>query len=168
MPSKGTMKLSPLDIEHQEFDAAISGFSKKQVREFLSRVADAYEQSLRENQQLREELTKRDLRIEDLQGSEVELKRAVIAAERIANEIRSNAKREAELIIEEAEQTKNKILREADTRLKQSSAELARIEREQRLFREQFRGMLKAYERSLESFTENKKTEASALLEDKS
>lgn len=161
------MKLSPLDIEHQEFDAAISGFSKKQVREFLSRVAEAYEQALRENQQLREELNKRDHRIEDLQGAEVELKRAVIAAERIANEIKSNAKREAELIVEEAEQTKNKILREADTRLKQSSAELTRLEREQRLFREQFRGMLKAYERSLDSFTENKKPEASALFEDK-
>jgi cell division initiation protein len=145
------MKLSPLDIEHQEFDTSVGGFNKKQVREFLARVADTFEGSLRENQALREDIAKRDKRIEELQTAEAELKRTVIAAERIANEIKQNAKREAELIVEEAEGTRSKIIRDAEERLKSSSSELARLEREHRLFREQFRGLLKAYERSLES-----------------
>ena len=79
------MKLSPLDIEHMEFTGSVSGYSRRQVREFLERVSQQLEETLRDNQALRDEVKKRDERIEDLQVGEVELKRAVIAAERIAN-----------------------------------------------------------------------------------
>jgi cell division initiation protein len=154
------MKLSPLDIQHQEFAAALSGYSKRQVRDFLARAADSLEALIRENQQLREELAKRDKKIEELSVAEAELKRAVIAAERIGNEMKQNAKREAELIVQEAEMVKTKIIREAEARLKQTGVEVARLERQSQLFREQFRGLLKAYERSLDSLPE--KTPASA------
>ncbi len=145
------MKLSPLDIEHQEFDTALSGFNKRQVREFLAHVAEAYEELLREIQSLRDELKQRDKTIEELQVAEVELKRAVIAAERIGNELKANARREAELIIEEARAKHEKILRDAEARLKEINAEVSRLQKESQLFREQFRGLLKAYERSLEN-----------------
>lgn len=154
------MKLSPLDIQHQEFAAALNGYSKRQVRDFLTRAADSLEVLIRENQQLREELAKRDKKIEELSVAEAELKRAVIAAERIGNEMKQNAKREAELIIQEAEMVKTKIIREAEARLKQNGTEIARLERQSQLFREQFRGLLKAYERSLDHLPE--KTPASA------
>ncbi len=150
------MRLSPLDVQHQEFDGALSGFSKKQVREFLNKVADEFEDLLRENQQLREEISKRDQKIEDLQVGEAELKRAVVAAERIGNELKTNAQREAELITEGAKATKAKILEEVELELKNAQLELERLQREQRLFREQFRGLLYAYERSLDNLAEAK------------
>ena len=150
------MKLSPLDIQHQEFTAAINGYNKRQVRDFLARAADSLESLIREQQQLREELAKRDKRIEELSVAEAELKRAVIAAERIGNEMKQNAKREAELIVQEAEAVKTKIIRDAESRLKQTGAEIARLERQSQLFREQFRGLLKAYERSLDNLPEPK------------
>lgn len=145
------MKLSPLDIQHQEFDTSLSGYNRKQVRDFLARAADQLEDSLRENQSLREEIKKREERIEELQLAELELKRAVVAAERIGNEIKESAKREAGLIVREAEERRTTLLHGAEERLRQATAEISRLEREQRLFREQFRGMLRAYERSLDS-----------------
>jgi cell division initiation protein len=144
------VKLSPLDIEHMEFSASVGGYGKRQVREFLERVSQQLEETLRENQSLRDELKKRDERIEELKVGEVELKRAVIAAERIANEIKENAKHEASLILREADGQRNGMMREADTRLRAARAELTRLEREQQLFREQFRGLLQAFERSLD------------------
>jgi cell division initiation protein len=144
------VKLSPLDIEHMEFSTSVGGYGKRQVREFLERVSQQLEETLRENQSLRDELKRRDERIEELQVGEVELKRAVIAAERIANEIKENAKHEASLILREADGQRTGMMREADTRLRSARAELARLEREQQLFREQFRGLLKAFERSLD------------------
>lgn len=145
------MKLSPLDIEHMEFTGSVSGYSRRQVREFLERVSQQLEETLRDNQALRDEVKKRDERIEDLQVGEVELKRAVIAAERIANEIKENAKHEASLILREADGQRTNLLREAESRLRSARAELTRLEREQQLFREQFRGMLRAFERSLDN-----------------
>ncbi|CAN5471643.1 DivIVA domain-containing protein [soil metagenome] len=145
------MKLSPLDVQHQEFDGALSGYSKKQVRDFLAKAADALEEVIREKKALREEIFRRDERIEALQAGELELKHAVVAAERIGNELKQNARREAELIIQAAEQQKNQVIQGTEAKLKQTRADLARLEREAQLFREQFRSMLKAYERSLES-----------------
>ncbi len=163
------MKLSPLDIEHQNFDGALNGFKKRQVREFLAHVAEAFEEALHEIQRLREEIGKRDRKIEELQVAEVELKRAVIAAERIGNELKQNARREAELIVQEAEAAKAKLTRDTELKLDQAKAELARLEREKRLFREQFRGLLNAYERSLEDLAEEDGStppQASILLDE--
>lgn len=145
------MKLSPLDIQHMEFSGAVNGYQRRHVREFLERVADEFEELLRENQNLRDELKKRDETIAELQVAEVELKRAVIAAERIANEIRENAKQEAALIVREAEQRRDAIVREAENRVQSAQAEFANLQREQRLFREQFRAMLHAFARNLDS-----------------
>lgn len=143
-------KLTPNDISNQEFDGAISGYSKKQVREFLDKVAQVLTDEVRANRQLRDELIKRDQTIEELQVGEAELKRAVIAAERVGNDMKKNAKREADLIVQEAKNRRLELLRDAELRLKQLRGELSRLERENQMFREQFRGMLKAYETSLD------------------
>ena len=145
------MKLSPLDIQHQEFDTAMSGYKKKQVREFLERVADAFEELLRDNQDLHNELEGRDERIEELQVGELELRRAVVSAERIGNELKEQAQREAELTIQEGRAQRDDLLRDAEAQLHNLKAELERTRREHKLFREQFRGMLRAYERSLDA-----------------
>ena len=36
------MKLSPLDIQHMEFSRTVNGYNRRQVREFLERVADLF------------------------------------------------------------------------------------------------------------------------------
>ncbi len=145
------MRLSPLDIQHMEFQRTASGYHRRQVREFLERVAMEREELLREVQNLREELELRGEKITELQAAEAELQRAIIAAERIGNEIKENAKKEAQLILLEADRLKHDRLQGAEARLRAAQAELARVERETSLFREQFRGMLEAYTRSLES-----------------
>jgi cell division initiation protein len=144
------MRLSPLDIQHMEFASSLSGYTKRQVRDFLERVAEAHEELLRENARLTDELHKQSRRVEELQSAEADLKRAVIAAERIGNEMKINAKREAELMLRDAEQRKEHILREAQLRIKEAQADIARLEKERDLFREQFRGMLHAFERSID------------------
>jgi cell division initiation protein len=178
------MKLSPLDIQHAEFGSAMNGYNRRQVREFLDRMASELEAVLRENQKLRDSGKQFSEQINELQSSEAELKRVVIAAERIASEIRENAKREASLTVQEAqgssqniraeaeafrqklvaeaeafkqnlvaeaERKRHDMLTEADAQLKEARAELLRLEREQRLFREQFRALLQAFARNLES-----------------
>ncbi len=145
------MKLNPLDVEHTEFRNTFNGYHKQQVREFLQKVAAGLESLNKENQQLREDIGRREKRIDELQQAEMELKRAVIAAERIGTEMKQNAKREAELVLREAEHLKEDMIRDAEGRLKEARYELARLEKEYQLFREQFRGTLHAFERSLDA-----------------
>lgn len=142
---------SPLDIEHKDFGRSLFGYDRQQVKDFLKRVADHTEDLMRENKRLTNELDNKGTLIEELQTGELELKRTVVAAERIGNEMKNNAEREAHLILKEAEQRKEGILREANLRHKELTAEIARLERERDLFREQFRGMLRAFERGLDA-----------------
>lgn len=133
------MRLSPLDIQHMEFERNVSGYKRSQVRTFLERVAGEREELLKEMQALRDKLAERDKRIEALQEAESDLRQAVISAERVANQIKENARQEAALIV-----------REAEAGLHNSHAEFARLQNLRNSFREQFRGMLHAFERSLD------------------
>ncbi len=144
------MKLNPLDIKHAEFPRAFNGYNRKRVRELLSFAAEQLESLQADNQSLLNALNKKDEHIEKMTAAENDLKRAVIAAERVATEIKHNASREAELVLKEAESVKIDLIRDAEQRLKEAHYELSRLEKEYQLFRNQFRGMLKAYERSLD------------------
>ena len=145
------MKLSPLDVQHHEFSNAMRGYDKAQVRDFLDETAAALESLVRENQALRAELVKRDELIAELRGGESELRRAVVSAERLGSELKARAQEDAERVLQDARGERAVILRDAELQLRELKAEFSRTEREHRLFREQFRGMLRAYERSLDS-----------------
>ncbi len=127
------------------------GYDKSQVRDFLEEAAEALEGLARDNQTLRAELTKRDALIDELRSGESELRRAVVSAERLGSELKTRAQGDAERLLQDARGERAVILRDAELQLRELKAEFARTEREHRLFREQFRGMLRAYERSLDS-----------------
>lgn len=134
------MRLSPLDIQHMEFERGVSGYRRSQVRAFLERVAAEREELLKELQTLRDEVEEQERRIESLESAETDLRQAVIAAERIGNQMKDNARREAELILEGAEAERKSV-----------EADVARLKTLRDDFREQFRGMLQAYRQSLDA-----------------
>ncbi len=105
------MKLSPIDIKHQDFKQVLNGYNKAQVNDFLERVSEMLEQKVEEVKNLRIELAERDQKIKDLEVSELELKKAAILAERIGNEAKAQAEREAELILREAKAKGEDILK---------------------------------------------------------
>lgn len=160
------MKLSPLDVQHHEFSAAMRGYDKAQVRDFLEQAAAALEDLARENQSLKNDLTKRDSLIDELRSGESDLRRAVISAERLGSELKERAQQDAERVLQDARSERLVILRDAEGQLRELKAEFARTEREHRLFREQFRGMLRAYERSLDSVPDSLRTETKTETSD--
>ncbi len=134
-----------------EFQRGASGYHRRQVREFLERVAHEVEELLVEMEGQRAELDRRAETIAALQTVEAELQRSILAAERIGNDIKLNARKEAELIVQEAENLTAGRLQAADGQLRAARQQMARLEREHALFRDQFRGMLDAYSRSLDN-----------------
>ncbi|MER3603036.1 MAG: cell division protein DivIVA, partial [Thermus sp.] len=100
------MDLTPLDVRYQEFPRAFRGYKVKEVRAYLARLAEAMEALLEENQRLRDALKEKEEALARLKEAEGELKRAVVAAERIGRELKAQAEREAELILKEAKAAK--------------------------------------------------------------
>jgi cell division initiation protein len=158
---RALVKYTPLDIRHQEFTNALSGFSKKEVKDFLTAVADDMEEYERQARGFQEKITGLEAQIQELRQGEEALKRAVISAEKIANEIRLNAEREVELKIREAEHQSNlmiadaesakeKLLREALARARDIRVEIERARSDKAMFLSQFKGLLNTYMDSVE------------------
>ncbi|WP_052351732.1 DivIVA domain-containing protein [Deinococcus pimensis] len=110
------MKLTPLDIRHQEFAGALSGYSRRQVRAFLAELSEQVEDLLREQLAHEGRITELERRIEEYRLGEEELKRTLVAAERITQEMRSVAQREAELVVREAEAERDRVVGDMKSR----------------------------------------------------
>lgn len=134
-----------------EFERGAMGYQRRQVRDFLDRVAHEAESVLAEVQGLRRQVASQGAQIDELRTAEAQLKRTVIAAERIGNEMKEQAKREADLVLQKARQERLDLLREAASQLDAARAELTRLEHAQALVREQLRGQLTAFLAALDA-----------------
>ena len=83
------------------------------------------------------------------QGEE-SLRRAVVSAERIGNEVKASADREAQLMIREAEGAKEKLLREALQKARDIRVEIEKARGDKQLFLNQFRALLQGYMESID------------------
>jgi cell division initiation protein len=136
------MRLSPLDIQHMEFERGVSGYRTVQVRAFLERVAAEREELLKELQAARDQVADQQRRIETLESAETDLRQAIVAAERVGSQMKDNARYEARLLVEEARAQRLAV-----------DADIGRLRALRDDFRERFRAMLDAYERSLDATT---------------
>ncbi len=144
-------RLTPIDIQHAEFSRRSLGYDRREVRAFLERLALEVEAALKDTQGLRRRLADAEAEIERLRGSASELQQVVVAAERIAGDVRENAKREARQLVEEAERARRARLDGIEAAVGLAASELDRLRQQKRLFREQFRGLLEAYSAALQA-----------------
>lgn len=142
-------RLTPIDIQHAEFAKRAGGYDRREVRAFLERLALEVEEALKAAQSLRRRLGEAEQEIERLRTAEAELQQVVLAAERIAVDLKENAKREAQMIVEEAERMRQARLSDVEAGLVRARGELERVTHQRRLFKEQFRGLLAAYSAAL-------------------
>lgn len=144
--------LTPLDIRYQEFRQGLRGYSVAEVREYLGRVADVQTALIEENERLRSYIRDLEAELAKSKEGEAELKRAVVAAERIAREIKAQAEREAELIKRETESERQAALQELIEQMKRIKADIEQVRNERDLFVGQFRALLEGYLTSLDRF----------------
>jgi len=144
------MKITPLDIQQQQFRVRFRGFDMVEVDNFLDLVANEFEELLRENNRLKEEDRQKTDRIQALEGAERELRNALIAAQQICEEMKNNARKEGDLIIEEAKANARKILETAQARAMQVEAEIAQLKRQRQELEAGLKGILEMHLKLIE------------------
>lgn len=145
------MEFNALDVRYQEFKRSLRGYAVEEVRAYLAQLADFVSGLVEEKQRLEQQLAELEETLQRYRQNEEELKRAVVAAERIARDVKQQAQREAELIVKEAQALKEQTLREAVEHVKGVQRDLDVLRRERDLFKEQFRALLEGYLKSLEN-----------------
>lgn len=146
------MKISPLDIQQQQFKVkTFRGLDPDDVDAFLQSVAGEMEGLIRENNQLKEDQSRHSREMVDMAEKERELRETLLSAQRVIEEMKSNARKEAELIVSEAELKGERIIIDAERQLGELKSRIEEVRRQRIQFEMSFKGLLDSYSRQLVS-----------------
>ncbi len=121
------MRITPLDVRKQEFRRGMRGLDPDEVYAFLATVADEYEAALNDNKALRERLLELDDKVQEYRTIERTLRDTLVTAERVTVEAKENARREATLIIKEAQLQAERSLRDISSEALRLRQEIQRL-----------------------------------------
>ena len=144
------MKVTPLDIQQQQFKTRFRGFDIREVDAFLEQMAETVENLQKENQNLGDEVRRLELEIQGYRKREETFKRALLNSQKVLDQMKDNARRSAELIIAEAEVKAEKILNKAHNRLAQLHEDSTELKRQRTQIEVQISSIIEAHSRLLE------------------
>jgi len=138
------MPLTPLDIHNKEFSRRLRGYDEDEVNEFLDQVIKDYEALMRENKELQEQVSGLQERLAHFANIEETLSKTIIVAQEAADEVKGNSKKEAQLIIKEAEKNADRIINEALAKSRKIALEMEELRKQASIYRTRFRTLLEA------------------------
>lgn len=144
------MKITPLDIQQQQFKTRFRGFDVREVDAFLEQMAETFETLQKTNQDLRDEVRRLELEIQGYRKREETFKRALLNSQKVLDQMKDNARKSAELIIAEAEVKAEKILNKAHNRLAQLHEDISELKRQRTQIEVQISSIIEAHSRLLE------------------
>lgn len=154
------MALTPLEIQKTRFAQRMRGYDPQEVESFLSFVAEEMTHLLAEIERLERENRFNRKRLEEGESREHQLQQTLLRAQKVSDEITDAAKREAKLVVREAEMAADKLVQQALERasaLEQKIEDLRVARRELQL---KFRNTLDLFRRILDEDTEEERSTA--------
>jgi cell division initiation protein len=111
------MKISSLDIQRQKFQVKLKGYDQEEVRNFLITVAEQMEELCRENDLLKQDVDRMRESLNEYEERDRILKNTLVTAQKTSETMISNTKKEADLIIKEAEFKATKMMEHAQSQV---------------------------------------------------
>jgi cell division initiation protein len=134
------MPLTPVEIRHVELRRAwLRGYRRSGVDRLLTEIADSFESVWRERADMADQLDELETEASKHRELEALLRSTLVSAERAAQDMKEQARRESDLIVQEAHAESRRISRSA-------ASERQRLEDEMRKIRAQLRTALEAVE----------------------
>jgi cell division initiation protein len=138
------MPLTPLDIHNKEFSRRLRGYDEDEVNEFLDQVIKDYEALIRENKELQNQVLALQEKLNHFANLEETLSKTIIIAQEAADEVKNNAKKEAQLLIKEAEKNADRIINEALAKSRKIALEIEEMKKQAAIYRTRFRTLVEA------------------------
>ncbi|OEF99551.1 hypothetical protein BHF71_08640 [Vulcanibacillus modesticaldus] len=138
------MPLTPLDIHNKEFSKSFRGYDQDEVNEFLNQIIKDYEALIRQNKDYEEKIAQLTERLNHFSNIEESINKSIIVAQDTAEEVKANAKKEAQLIVKEAEKNADRIINDALMKSRNISLEIEELKKRAAIFRTRFRTLVEA------------------------
>jgi cell division initiation protein len=110
------MKISPMDIQRQAFGRKMRGLDADEVRAYLNIVAEEVAALQMERDRLHHEVQEVRSLLEEHRQRETILKNTLLMAQRVSEEIKENARKQAETVVKEAEIQSDHLIELAQSR----------------------------------------------------
>lgn len=144
------MRITPLDIQQTTFPVKFRGFDVEKVYEFLNLLREDMADLLRENAALKEQAQRAENQIKEHGDLEATLRETLITAQRMVEDYKTNARKEAELLIRDAELRSDAILREAQDRVVKIHEDITDLKGIRRHFKEELSRLIDSHLRMIE------------------
>jgi cell division initiation protein len=107
------MKITPLEIKRQQFKKAMRGYDTIEVETFLEMLSNEVEDLLKANKDLRDRTIELETQLADYKNMEKTLQQTLMQAQEASGKSIENSRKEAGLIIQDAELKASQIVEKA-------------------------------------------------------
>lgn len=159
------LKVTPLDLRQARFKTAMRGFDRVEVTTLLLEVADDYENALRENERLREEVIRLDAALSQHRELEGSLKATLMNAQKVSDDMRQTANLEAARIVREAESRAEMMLQKAQARFEDVQREIDGLKMKRREVETSIEAMISLLHHALEFMREKEQRENTGVAD---
>lgn len=123
------MNITPIDIQQKRFHVTFRGFERAEVETFLDQVREEMEALMREVTELREFRQVYDDRMSEVRQKEETVKNTMVMTQKLMEDQKDNARREAALVIKDAELRSQQIVNSAHEQKVKLDAEIQNLKR---------------------------------------
>ncbi|MBI9076147.1 MAG: DivIVA domain-containing protein [Desulfatibacillum sp.] len=144
------MKVTPMEIQKQEFKRSLWGFNSGQVESFLELVSQAMEEMVLERRSLSEAKALLEAEIHGYRKREEGFRESVLHSKHVMEGMEDHAKKQAELIISQAEIQAEDILNRAHQSYAKIKEDIIELKRQRAVLDVRIRGVLAAHKKILD------------------
>jgi cell division initiation protein len=157
--------LTPLDVRKKkgDFRSVVRGYDRAAVDSFLDEVAARLESLVRENSAMNAKAEAMSEAIADYRDRERAMNEALVSAQQLREDMREQARREADLLLREARQQGEQIVADAKRQVALALEALRRVQGQRVRFLRLFRALVERQMGEIEQ--EEERTTALARLE---
>jgi cell division initiation protein len=150
------MSLTPVEIRHVSLGRRPLGYDRKATDRLLADIVASFEQVWRERADLRDEIEEIETELTRQKELEGALRSTLISAERMADDVRTHARREADVIVSEARSAARDIVAGAEAERERIHGEIRRLRALEVDVRAEYRAFLVAALDRLEGDTQDR------------
>ena len=145
------MSLSKIDLLNVAFSTSVLGYARPEVDKLVQELADTLGQMAEERKELRQKVRHLEGTMEEYRRREEAMRETLVSTQRMVDEMTAQARKEAQLILDEAQGKAGDIVRQAHQRLGQVHEDIANVKRWRTEFQTRFKGLLETYARLLDT-----------------
>jgi cell division initiation protein len=144
------MSISPNEILEKEFHTRFRGYDPDEVDSFLEEISGIMTSLIREKNAMKDQLVSYKAQLEDLKKREEEFREALTSAHKLSEKMKSQAEKDAELVLEKAKLEAERIVADAHQEAVQLEERIIGLRRIQRETAYKIRSVLESYLRIID------------------